>query len=110
MTSAVVLDARSIAGLDWQPFPDHLGVDYKLLWTSGWSVAGVMRIREGASLRDHAHRRAHHHIWVQSGTADILGQRVGPGTYLHIPAGVIHGIRGVGPGMFSMVYLYLRED
>jgi hypothetical protein len=105
-----VYDATEVAALEWLPFPDHEGVEYKLLWSSGWSVAGLMRIRGGAVLRPHVHAGAHHHLWVQEGDAEVLGRTVGPGSYLHIPAGVLHGITKIGPGMFSMLYLYLRDD
>jgi hypothetical protein len=106
----IVYDATDVAALEWLPFPGHEGVEYKLLWRSGWSVAGLMRIQAGASLRPHEHAGAHHHLWVQDGHAEVLGRPVGPGSYLHIPAGVLHGIAGVGPTPFSMLYLYLRDD
>ena len=32
------------------------------------------------------------------------GDRVGPGTYVHIPAGVEHGITDVGPDGCTVVY------
>jgi quercetin dioxygenase-like cupin family protein len=40
----------------------------------------------------------------------MLGERVGPGTYVHVPAGVEHGIRAVGEGGSTVLYLYLREE
>ena len=39
-------------------------------------------------------------MWVIAGRAEMLGEQVGPGTYLHVPAGV----EGC-----TVLYLYLRE-
>jgi quercetin dioxygenase-like cupin family protein len=47
---------------------------------------------------------------VIDGSANMLGDRVGPGTYLHIPAGVEHGIHGVGEEGCTVLYLYLRDE
>jgi mannose-6-phosphate isomerase-like protein (cupin superfamily) len=107
--AAVVSRAASDA-LAWHPLEPFEGVDYKLLWRSGRSVAGLMRIAPGNSVSPHAHVRAHHHMWVVDGAAEMLGERVGPGTYLHIPAGVEHGIRDVGDGGCTVLYLYLQDE
>jgi hypothetical protein len=106
----VVLDAYEVSALEWSSFPEVYPVQYKLLWKSGWSVAGVMRIPAGASFPEHAHEGAHHHLWVTSGTAMVLGKRVEQGSYVHVPAGVRHGIDAVGHDGFEMLYLYLRDD
>lgn len=94
----------------WHPLEQYEGVDYKLLWRSGKSVAGLMRIAPGGSVSPHAHVRSHHHIWVVEGDAEMMGQRVGPGGYVHIPAGVDHGISDVSPDGCTVLYLYLRDD
>jgi mannose-6-phosphate isomerase-like protein (cupin superfamily) len=105
LVTRAAADARA-----WHPLEPYAGVDYKLLWRSGKSVAGLMRIAEAAEVTPHEHERSHHHLWVIDGTAEILGERVGPGTYVHIPASVDHGIRAVGPGPCTMLYLYLRDE
>jgi oxalate decarboxylase/phosphoglucose isomerase-like protein (cupin superfamily) len=109
-TLPTVLDSYEVASREWAPFPGSDHVQYKLLWTSGWSVAGVMRVAANATLESHVHDGAHHHIWVIEGSAEMLGERVDPGSYVHVPPGVRHGIENVGPSGFSMLYLYLRED
>jgi quercetin dioxygenase-like cupin family protein len=103
--SAAAAEARG-----WHPLDPYEGVDYKLLWRSGKSVAGLMRIAPGAMVTPHTHDRSHHHIWVVEGTAEMLGEVVGPGTYVHIPASVDHSIRAVGDGPATMLYLYLRDE
>ncbi len=69
-----------------------------------------MRIAPGGEVGSHTHVRSHHHMWVVEGTAEMLGEQVGPGTYLHVPAGVEHGIRRVGDDGCRVLYLYLRDE
>ncbi len=68
-----------------------------------------MDVDPGGSLEPHRHTRAAHHIWVLSGHASISGEGVGPGAYVHIPAGVEHGIAHAGPEGCRMLYLYIEE-
>jgi mannose-6-phosphate isomerase-like protein (cupin superfamily) len=96
--------------LAWHPLEQFDGVDYKLLWRSGKSVAGIMRIAPGREVTPHAHVRSHHHMWVVDGTSEMLGEHVGPGSYVHIPAGVEHGVRDVGESGCTVLYLYLRDE
>ena len=107
---ATVVTPPAAADLAWHPLESFDGVDYKLLWRSGKSVAGLMRVAPGAEVSPHAHLRSHHHLWVLEGEADLVGERVGPGSYVHIPAGVEHGITDVGPEGCTVVYLYLRDE
>jgi mannose-6-phosphate isomerase-like protein (cupin superfamily) len=107
--ATIVTDAAADA-LAWHPLGSDPGVDYKLLWRSGKSVAGMLRLAPGAELTPHAHVRSHHHLWVTEGTAEVLGELVGPGTYVHIPARVDHGIRASGDQACTMLYLYLRDE
>jgi mannose-6-phosphate isomerase-like protein (cupin superfamily) len=108
--AATLVTSAAAAERAWHPLEPFEGVDYKLLWRSGKSVAGLMRVAPGGSVSLHAHVRAHHHMWVIDGSANMLGDRVGPGTYLHIPAGVEHGIHGVGEEGCTVLYLYLRDE
>ena len=85
-------------------------MDYKLLWRSGKSVAGLMRIEAGRVVTRHAHVRSHHHMWVVDGSVEMSGELVGPGTYAHIPARVDHELRAVGDRPATVLYLYLRDD
>jgi oxalate decarboxylase/phosphoglucose isomerase-like protein (cupin superfamily) len=105
----VTLDAYEVSALDWQPFPGVYPVQYKLLWRSGWSVAGILRVPRGASFPAHTHEKAQHHLWVISGSADMLGRRMEAGSYLHVPAGVPHGIDAAGPDGLEVLYLYLHD-
>jgi mannose-6-phosphate isomerase-like protein (cupin superfamily) len=107
---ATLVTPAAADALAWQPLAPYEGVDYKLLWRSGKSVAGLMRISPGGAVTPHAHVRSHHHIWMIDGTAEMLDERVGPGAYVHVPAGVEHSIRAVGDGGCTVLYLYLREE
>jgi quercetin dioxygenase-like cupin family protein len=104
----VVLDADAVGRLPWAAM--H-GVDLavtRVLWAESGSLAGVMRLDAGAGLAPHAHQEGHHHMWVLDGSARIGGRRVSAGSYVHVPAGVRHGVEDVGAGGFTMFYVYQR--
>jgi mannose-6-phosphate isomerase-like protein (cupin superfamily) len=107
---ATLVTAAAADALAWRPLVPYEDVDYKLLWQSGRSVAGLMRIPPGAAVAPHAHVRSHHHMWVIDGTVEMLGEVIGPGAYAHIPSQVDHGIRAVGDGPATMLYLYLQDE
>lgn len=107
---ATLVTRAAAEALAWHPLEPYDGVEYKLLWRSGKSVAGLMRLAPGGAVTPHTHVRSHHHLWVVDGTAEMLGRRVGPGTYLHVPAGVEHGLRAVDETGCSVLYLYLRDE
>jgi quercetin dioxygenase-like cupin family protein len=107
---ATLVTRAAADALTWHPLEEYEGVDYKLLWRSGGSVAGLMRLDPGGVVTPHAHVRAHHHLWVTDGTVEVLDEEVGPGTYVHIPAGVDHSMRAVGDSACTMLYLYLQDE
>ena len=89
---AIVLGPQEIDALPWNPLGDHTGVALQDLWTDGTSRTGVLRVDPGRRLGRHTHRRHHHDYWLVAGHADVLGRWLGPGSYVHIPAGVEHDI------------------
>jgi quercetin dioxygenase-like cupin family protein len=107
---ATLVTSAAATALPWKPLEPYAGVDHKLLWRSGKSVAGLMRIAPGDGVTPHAHVLSHHHMWVVDGMAEMLGERVGPGTYVHIPARVDHSVRAVGDDACTVLYLYLRDE
>jgi quercetin dioxygenase-like cupin family protein len=106
---SVVLDAAAIAGLPAVRLEGLEGARSTLLWRSGHSLAGVMDVDPGGVLEPHCHGNASHHVWMIQGRAWILAHPVGPGAYVHIPAGVDHGICGVGPEGCRFFYLYIEH-
>jgi mannose-6-phosphate isomerase-like protein (cupin superfamily) len=108
--AATVVDGATIGSLPAHPLEGFDGVTYKLLWRSGKSVAGIMYVPSGSEVSSHVHQRSHHHMWVQGGSAEMIGHPVGPGSYVHVPAGVEHGVTSVGPEGCTFWYLYLREN
>jgi mannose-6-phosphate isomerase-like protein (cupin superfamily) len=87
----------------------HPGVRYAILWRDGRDAAGVMWVEAGASVPEHTHDDASHHVWIIEGRARADQRTLGPGSYLHVPAGAPHQLDGLAPGGFSMFYLYLTE-
>lgn len=105
----VLLESFVLDGLEWAPLP-AIGesVDHKVLWQSGDSMSGLMRLAPGGSVSEHAHRAAHHHLWVIEGSIEVLATVLGPGSYAHVPAGVRHGMINRGDGAATFLYLYLQ--
>ena len=81
------------------------GVSHRVLWEQDNAVAGVMRLRRRGRVDPHVHRRAYHDIWMIDGDCEILGRRLGAGSYVHVPAGVEHGIQA-GPIGCTLLYVY----
>ena len=75
--------------LAWHPLDDYEGVDYKLLWRSGGSVAGLMRLAPGGVAAPHGRGRT---ITCGVNTTHRRGDgRAGrSGRLRAIPAGVDH--------------------
>lgn len=89
---AIALGPQEIDALPSNPLGDRVGVGLRVLWTDGTSQTGVLRVDPGQRLGRHTHRRHHHDYWLAAGHADVLGRWLGPGSYVHIPAGVEHDI------------------
>jgi quercetin dioxygenase-like cupin family protein len=83
------------------------GVTNRLLWRTDTSMAGVMTVQAGHRVGTHTHRLNRHHIWVVDGRAAILGQELGPGSYVHIPAGIAHDLDATNTGGCTVFYLYV---
>jgi mannose-6-phosphate isomerase-like protein (cupin superfamily) len=104
-TATVVVPAEEVEARPWLPLPDAPGVTYKALWRAGRSVAGLMRLGPGAGVAPHTHDHAHHHVWVVTGSCQVLGHEVTAGSYAHIPAGVEHAVHA-GPDGCTFFYIY----
>lgn len=105
----VVLTADAIAALPVAPLGPLEGVTHQVLWQNPTSMSGVLKIAPGHHLGRHAHRANHHHMWVLEGRATILGEVLGPGSYVHIPSGVEHDIEASATEGCTVLYFYLRQ-
>jgi mannose-6-phosphate isomerase-like protein (cupin superfamily) len=104
----VVLTADAIEAIAAEPLATLAGASHRVLWRSDTSMAGVLTIAGGHRLGAHAHRANHHHMWVLDGRAVILDTEVGPGSYVHIPAGVEHDIDATSSDGCTVFYLYVN--
>ncbi len=104
-----MLPPEAIAALPVIPLATLDGVTHRVLWRGGSSMAGVLKVGAGHRLGQHTHRVNHHHLWVLEGRAVILGDELGPGSYVHIPSGVEHDIDASSTGGCTVFYLYLRH-
>lgn len=107
-STPIVLTADAIAEIAPQPLGSIDGVAHRVLWRNDTSMAGVLTVAAGHQLGAHAHRVNDHHIWVLDGRASVLGNDVGPGSYVHIPSGVEHDIDATRSDGCTAFYLYLR--
>ena len=105
-----VLASDEVRALPAVPLGNEPGVTHQVVWRSGNSMGGVLTVEAGHRLGRHAHRTNHHHIWVVSGSALVLGDVLEPGSYVHIPAGVEHDIDATGTSGCTVFYLYLRTE
>src|SRR5690606_12317712 len=103
-----ILSSDDVAELPELPLGNLAGVTLRILWQDGTSIAGVLTVEPGHHLGAHTHRVNHHHIWVLDGVARILGRELGPGSYVHIPAGVEHDIDASLTSGCRVLYMYLR--
>lgn len=86
------------------------GVRRTALWTHAGSAAGVLEVQPGAELAEHTHASHGHHVWVVSGTAEVLGRTLGPGSYWFVPAGPPHALAAVGDEPCELFYVYEVES
>ena len=107
MGRLLVLGAQDVDALAWEPMLGQTGVFTKVLWRSGEVAIGLVRVDPGAEEAAHVHYGAHHHIWVVSGTATMVGhQELAAGSYVYIPPGVMHEVTSVGPDGITFFYTY----
>lgn len=85
------------------------GVHRTVLWEQAGSAAGVFHLEPGATIGEHSHRQHGHHVWVVRGTAEVLGERLRPGSYWFVPAGRSHALRAIGEDPVELFYVYEVE-
>lgn len=108
-TGAVTASSDEIEALPWEPLREiGSGVQHKVLWRTGDSVAGVMELAPGGQVNAHVHARSHHHLWVVEGELAVHGTPLGPGSFAHVPEGVEHELVNVGDGPCRFLYTYVR--
>ena len=106
MGRLLVFGTQDVDALAWEPMPGQTGVFSKILWRSGDVAIGLIRVDAGAEKAAHVHHGAHHHIWVVSGSATMVGQELAAGSYVYIPPGVVHEVTAVGPDGITFFYTY----
>lgn len=102
--TVLIATGQDIDAMPWTtPLP---GVHQKVLWQSGDTTLGLMKIDAGHENPEHVHHAAHHHILVLEGESTMLGRHVGPGSYVYIPPTVAHAVTDVGPEGCTFFYTY----
>ena len=102
----MILETEAVDRLPWERLRDLDGVFSKILWRSGDVAIGLIRVDAGAEKPAHVHHGAHHHIWLVSGSATMLGRPLSAGSYVYIPPGVEHEVTDVGPDGCVFFYTF----
>lgn len=93
-----LMGPQEIAHLPWQSLPGSSGVQTKVVYDAGDTVAGLLRLRPDAKEISHLHLHEDHHMWVLHGSVVIDDTELAAGSYLHVPARLTHTMRDCGPG------------
>jgi uncharacterized RmlC-like cupin family protein len=96
-----------VDGMPWQPLPGCHGISTKLVCDADGAVAGLLRLQPGAREVAHLHGHGSHHLWVLSGTVVVEDTPLPAGSYLHVPAGLLHDLRDAGEGS-QVLYVFVR--
>ena len=95
--------------LAWQPIPGAVGVDNKVLYDAGSTVAGVLRLHPGGKELSHFHVHGEHHLYVLAGAVIIDDTELSSGSYMHIPARLRHKVHDAGQGSL-LFYVFTPAD
>lgn len=102
----LVRTSASLAAEPWQELRGIDGATHKVLWQSGDTVIGLIRVEPGRVKPEHTHHGAHHHMLITRGSCVMLGQRLDEGSYIYVPAGIAHAVDDVGPDGVEFFYTY----
>ena len=101
-----ILQATEMEHLPPERLDGIAGVFRRVMWREGSAESGVLTVGKGVRMGVHAHRHSHHHIWVLSGSADVLGTRITSGAYVHIGPGVEHEVDASQTDGCTLLYVY----
>jgi quercetin dioxygenase-like cupin family protein len=88
----------TVSALPWEPFTGSPGVSHKVLYTTGRTVAGLLKLAPGAEEISHVHMEGEHHIWVLAGAVVVDDTELVAESYLHVPERLTHAVRDGGTG------------
>ncbi len=102
----VVLAAAEVGQRQQDGVEEADGVVRTTLWHHGGSAAGTLVLEPGATLDEHTHDAHGHHVWVVSGTAEVLGKQLDAGSYWFVPAGRAHALTAGRDGPCELFWVY----
>lgn len=107
MQQEVVLDAAQVAARqDEDGVDEGGGVTRTTLWHHSGNAAGTLTLAAGAALDEHTHHAHGHHVWVVSGTAEVLGRELTAGSYWFVPAGLAHALQAAADEPCELFWVY----
>lgn len=99
--------AEAVERLAWQAMPGANGVvEHRAVFLGEGVVAGQLRFGPGAREARHLHGHGEHHVWVLQGTVLTDDTVLPAGSYLHVPAHLLHQLVDAGSGSL-VFYVFL---
>jgi mannose-6-phosphate isomerase-like protein (cupin superfamily) len=92
------LPKRVVDALPWESLPGCSGVRHKVVFRGDGVVTGLLLLDPGAEEVPHLHGHGDHHLWVLEGGVEVEETPLPSGSYLHVPGGLLHGMRDSGMG------------
>ena len=96
---------QRVGELAWQPFVGGHGVENRVLYDAGKTVAGLLRLHPGAAEVSHVHIEGEHHLWILAGTVRVDDTDLPADSYVHVPSHLPHRIVDAGQGSL-MFYVF----
>lgn len=98
MPTLFLVPRKRVSELPWEPLPGTNGVEHRVLYEDGNTVAGLLRLHGGAGELTHLHLHGEHHLWVLDGDVTIDDTNLPADSYLHVPSRLTHRIADTGGG------------
>jgi quercetin dioxygenase-like cupin family protein len=108
--SAKALTSSDVQELPWEHLHDVQEAVTKVLWRSGQSLAGILRLEGGASLGRHVHSNGEHHAYVLEGRCLFDSKPLPAGSYIHVPRGTRHEVVGDQPDGCRILYFFMSDE
>lgn len=89
----------------WHGLPGADGVMAKILSAGEGEVAGLLSVESDGGIEAHVHESGDHHMYVLEGRCWFGDVLLSAGSYVRVPAGTTHALRGGGPSGCRLLYV-----
>lgn len=100
-----VATTSDLIRLHWHRLPGADGVSAKILSADRGDVAGILLVEPDGGIEPHVHTSGDHHMYVLEGRCWFGDALLVEGSYVRVPPGVTHSLRGGGPSGCRLLYV-----